>query len=73
MIISKFKTNKLKGAVNDVFKTGKILKIGKILLEKIGCEGKMVRFTDHLSATGYLEHNCVVVCDLQKRDNNSVK
>ena len=51
-LFSKFKTSTFERRSNDDFKTLKIFKIGKIVLEKIASKGKMVRFNDHLSATG---------------------
>ena len=48
----KIKNGRKERGENDIFKTRKILKIGRILQEKIACKAKMVTLGDHLTATG---------------------
>jgi len=38
--------------MDELLETRKIFEIGKIYLVKIGWKGKMVRVTDHFTATG---------------------
>ena len=38
--------------IDELLETRKIFEIGKKMLEKIGSKGKMVRVTDHFTATG---------------------
>ena len=46
------KTVKSERGTDELLETRKIFEIGKIFLEKIGWKGKMVRVTDHFTATG---------------------